>query len=219
MDDHLRGQITCLNTRMISATLISTTGYHCKVWRSAGVIIQNSHKVALDYVIKKFLGPCSLPETGIYHKHYQMIKAALDEIVPDAVFIASTVDGETGLIVIAATVQPWFNLANPTNEENLIPLLRQSPKTCSQLHHFVRCARAWQHASESKIIDLYGLDNLVLDIHRNVKYIDSFDVFFNADVLYLTDELDEGLQEKINLSLHRLDYLEHVLQTVAQSSS
>ena len=62
------------------------------------------------------------------------------------------------------------------------------------------------------MIDLYGLDNLVMDNQRQVRFIDSFYVFFFEDMLHLLGgERDYELEEKIGLSLRRLAYLDDIL--------
>ncbi|MCW8920759.1 MAG: hypothetical protein OQK68_04705, partial [Sedimenticola sp.] len=64
---------------------------------------------------------------------------------------------------------------------------------------------------DHKVIDLYGLDNLVLDKNKDVRYLDSFEVFFHEDMLYIIDDPCDDLREKINVSLRRLEYLEDML--------
>jgi hypothetical protein len=114
-------------------------------------------------------------------------------------------------MVLARTFTPWFNIANPSNEEEALPLLGKLNKARAQLERFVSAAREWRE-QESKIIDLFGIDNLVLDKNHQIRYLDSFGVFFHEDVLHLIDGVDRDLIEKIDLSLHRLDYLEYLLK-------
>jgi hypothetical protein len=206
------GNIACLNTREIPLILISTTGFHCRVWQSTAIFIHGGEKITFDYVIKKYIGPCSLKEVEILYRDYREIKAKLDDIIPTAVFVATLVDGVESVIVIAETIYPWFNLANSANEEEAVPLLKKIPKARDQLEKFLESAREWHSKENPKVIDLYGIDNLILDTNREIKYIDSFSVFFYEDLLYLFDEVDEELKERIEISLKRREYLEYLLQ-------
>ena len=206
------GDIGCLDTHQIPAILISTTGFHCKVWQSTMLLIDGEGTKTIDYVIKKYNDPCSLREIQILNRDYREIKAKLGEIIPTAIFVATPVDGREGVIAVAETVYPWFNIANPANEEEAIPLLGKLPKAQDQLELFLTAAREWHTQNNGKVIDLYGIDNLILDRNSQIKYIDSFSVFFYEDLLYLCDEIDEELQERINISLKRRDYLEYLLQ-------
>lgn len=210
--DKISGQIACLDTDNMLATLISTKGYHCEVWRSIGNIVTSEGRIPLDFVIKKFRRPCSIKEIELYHKQYRLLKSKLDDLIPDALFVITTIDDEISVVVIAETTLPWFNIANPVNQREAIPMLRSLPRAQSQLTRFIDAAREWRESDDCRIIDIYGLDNLVLDKNREIKYLDSFSVFFHEDLLYLTDEVDQGLKEKIDLSLQRLEYLEYVLQ-------
>jgi hypothetical protein len=205
------GDIGCLDTQGIPLTLISTTGFHCRVWQSTAIIINGDEKIAIDYVIKKYLGPCSLPEIALLYRDYQEIKSRLGDIIPVARFVATRVDGVESVIAIAETIYPWFNIANSANEEEAIPLLKQLPKAQAQLARFIAAARDWQALPYPRIIDLYGLDNLVLDRDHDIKYMDSFSVFFLEDMLTLVDQPDEGLRERIDISLKRREYLEYLL--------
>lgn len=207
--DHIGSRVACLDTSGLLATLVATAGYHCDVWRSMGIVVRNGERAPLDIVIKVYRGACSLAEAGVYHNQYRLLKAALGEIVPEAVFVATKVDGVPSIIVIAESITPWFNLANPANEEETVPLLRRLPRVRAQLGRFLTAARRWQQ--NGRVIDLYGLDNLVLDRTDTLRYVDSFEVFFFPDMLELLDELDEALRRRIELSLARLDYLDYVL--------
>jgi hypothetical protein len=215
--DKISGHIGCLDTENILATLIATSGYHCEVWRSIGNIIVGGERQSLDIVIKKFRGPCSMREAEVYRKHYHILKEKLDDIIPSAIFVVTTIDDEVSVAVIAETIKPWFNIANPANEGEAIPLLRRLPKAQNQLQRFISAAHEWRTGKETRVIDLYGLDNLVLDTQREIKYVDSFGVFFNEDLLYLTGEVDESFKSKIELSLNRLEYLDHMLKEVRRS--
>lgn len=207
----ITGDIACLNTEEIPASLISTKGFHCNVWQSTGIAIQSTRSITFDVVIKQYRGSCSLREVEILHRDYLELKAQLEDIIPAAIFVPTLADGLQSVIVVAETVYPWFNIANPLNEEEVIPLLKKLPKAKDQLERFVAAARRW-YCRKGKVIDLYGIDNLVLDKNREIKYLDSFSVFFYEDLLYLVNELDEMLKERIDLSLKRRDYLEYILR-------
>ena len=88
-------------------------------------------------------------------------------------------------------------------------MLAHSPKARAQLATFVRAAREW--AGQGRVIDLYGRENLVLDRDRNVRYLDSFGVFFYADMMHAIAGIDEEYQQRIDISLRRLDYVESLL--------
>lgn len=210
MSDRITGDVACIDKERTPTTLIATNGYHCLVWRSTAILMQGGGRVPVDFVIKKPREHTTLRETQILNKDYQTLRAALGDIVPEAVFVATRVDGQEDMIVIAETINAWFNIANPINEAEAVPLLRKLPKAQLKLERFLRNARRW-HERDGKIIDLYGLDNLVLDKNREVKYMDSFRVFFYEDLLTICDEEDNDLREKIELSLQRRDYLEFIL--------
>lgn len=211
-NDRIDSRVACLDTRNLLATLVATTGYHCDVWRSTGALVRDGERELLDVVIKVHRGPCCWPELRIYRRQYRMLKDALQEIVPDSLFVATEVDGEPSVVVVATTVNRWFNIANPANEEETILLLRTLPRACDQLARFLAAARRW-HERDDRVIDLYGLDNLVLDVNREIRYVDSFEVFFNRDLLDLIDDTeDDGLRDKIELSLRRREYLDYVLR-------
>ncbi len=142
--DHIGRRVACLDTSGMLATLVATTGYHCDVWRSIGAVVRAGGRVPLDIVIKVYRGGCSLAETAVYHRQYRTLKAELGTIVPDAVFVATRIDDVAGVIVIARAVTPWFNLANPVNESEAVPLLRQLPKVRAQLARFVAACDHWR---------------------------------------------------------------------------
>ena len=137
------------------------------------------------------------------------MKERLQDIIPETLYVRSTVDGRENVIVITNAYIPWFNLANPALESEVLPLLDKLVKAKEQLHRFVETANDW--VKSDKIIDLYGLDNLVLDRNHEVKYLDSFEVFFYRDILHLIDGTDEELEYKIELSMKRLDYLGYLV--------
>lgn len=208
--DPMADDIACLDLDSIPATLIATTGYHCDVWQITRVPILEHHS-AVDVVVKRFREPCSLPEIRILLKEYQMLRRSLGQLIPKARFVATRIGNQDSVIAIAEAVYPWFNIANPANEEETIHLLMQLPRARDQLARFVKAARGWHEEDGNRIIDLYGLDNLVLDRNRDVRYVDSFRVFFHGDIFHLIDGADSALEEKMELSLQRRAYLEYVL--------
>ncbi|MES9936204.1 MAG: hypothetical protein ABW153_07160, partial [Sedimenticola sp.] len=69
------------------------------------------------------------------------------------------------------------------------------------------------NSDDSRLIDLYGLDNLIMDQNHEIRYLDSFYVFFYEDLLdLLQGEPDDPLKEYITVSLERLHYLEDILK-------
>ena len=209
-DLHIPDIIGCIDSKRLGATLVSTIGHHCDVWRSSRLVIHKGMAEALDVVVKCHRQPCRFAEIRILARDYGELKARLEDMVPATLFVATTINDVDNVIAIAEAVQPWFNLANPTNEEEMIPLLRRLGWVRQQLQTFVDAARDWYRTG--KLIDLYGLDNLVLDVNEQVKYIDSFNVFFYTDLLYLCDEADAVLKERMDISLRRLEYLEYTLR-------
>lgn len=213
--DRIPGEIACLDTARLPATLISTAGTHCEVWQQSGRIVRGEQQEAVDVVIKKFREPCSFPEARVYAREYRRLKAALDEMVPHTRFIFTRVDGRESVVVIAETFTPWFNIANPVNSSEAVPLLRRLTRAREQLARFLTATRRWRDDADPKVIDLFGVDNLVLDRNYNLRYLDSFGVFFYESLLHLLDEVDEGLKHKIDVSVRRLDYLEYLLAASA----
>lgn len=213
--DRIGNLIPCLDTENIAATLISRAGYHCRVWQSIGSVWRNSARIDLDFVIKVYRGPCSFQETRIYQRQYAILRSRLGDIVPKALFVATRIDGEISVIVLAETVSRWFNLANPVNVEEAIPLLRKLPSARAQLQHFVKTAYTWKKEPEARVLDLYGYDNLVLDRDYQVRFVDSFEVFFTPDLLHILDQADPELEQRIEICLQRLDYLDYLLRQSA----
>ncbi len=214
----LTGHIACIDACGFRATLISTLGNHCEVWRSNRIVSLDGGAVEVDRVIKRHRLPCTFPEIRLLNRDYQTLKARLGSIVPEALFVATEVDGELNVVVIADTVQCWFNLANPANESDAVPLLRRHPRARDQLSSFLEAAREWYDDGDGRLIDLYGLDNLVLDVNRQVRYIDSFNVFFYPDLLeHCSEEDGASLREMIQRSLLRLEYLEYVHAAAEQA--
>jgi hypothetical protein len=210
--DRIPQDIACLETQRMPAVLMSLTGYHCEVWQTRGRLMRKGQQVGLDVIIKCHKDPCTLEEVRLLNADYRRLRDGLGEIVPRATFVATHIDGKPNVVVLAEVVRPWFNIANPNNEADAVPLLRRLTVARRQLATFVNAARTWYEGPEMRVIDLWGLDNLVLDRDQRVRYIDSFRVFFFADMLHLIEHPDEDLKEQIELSLRRLEYLEHLLQ-------
>jgi hypothetical protein len=210
--DRIPQQIDCLETGRMPAVLMSLTGYHCEVWQTRGHLLRDGRRIGLDVIIKCHKEACHLSEVRLLASDYRRLRARLGDIVPQAVFVATRIDGEPSVIVLAEVVRPWFNIANPANEAEAVPLLRRLTIARRQLGTFIAAARDWYESPDMRVIDLWGIDNLVLDRDQRVRYIDSFRVFFFADMLHLLGHPDEDLQERIELSLKRLDYLEHLLE-------
>lgn len=206
--DRISSDIVCLDTIHLPATLISTQGTHCNVWLTGGF---KSIEEQTDIVIKRHKLSCSRSEAMIYHRDYSKLKKQLGEIIPTALFTLTLINGEENLLVLAYACKPWFNIANPANEEEALPLLKKLNRAREQLQEFVTIARDYKKR-ESKVIDLYGIDNLVLDKNQEIRYLDSFEVFFYEDMLHLIDDPGNELEEKISLSLKRLEYLEYLLE-------
>ncbi|MCW8906892.1 MAG: hypothetical protein OQL28_06560 [Sedimenticola sp.] len=209
-DARIPSEIGCLDTENLRVTLISTVGAHCDVWQTAGYHFERSKNRTFDLVIKRHILSCTPMETRIYHKDYLQLKRDLREIIPDAIFVRTRIDGEKNMLVFARAFTPWFNLANPALEEDAIPLMAKLTKARGQLAIFIDTANRLR-VEEQKVIDLYGLDNLVLDKHMEVRYLDSFEVFFYQDLPHLIEADCADLQEKIDVSLKRLSYLEYML--------
>ena len=207
--DRISSDIQCLNVRKLPATLISNRGAHCIVWQTGGY--KKHRKFNLDFVIKRHRLSCTDREVQIYQRDYLKLKQSLQDMISSAIFVRTRVDGEPNLMVLARTYIPWFNIANPSNEEEALPLLGKLKKARTQLERFVSVAREWRDR-ESKVIDLFGIDNLVLDKNHQIRYLDSFGVFFHEDVLHLIDGVDPELEEKIDLSLQRMEYLKYLLK-------
>lgn len=208
--DRLAARVACLPLDAVPMSLVSTTGFNCEVWRCAGSLHKDGRMVPLDLVVKHHLESCGLSQVRVFNKHYRLLKAELGEIVPNALFIATMVDGMPNTIVLAEACNAWFNLANPSNETESVELLRRADRARSQLGRFISVAQKWRDADEPRVIDLYGLDNLVVDRAMHVRYLDSFHVFFFPDQLDFTSDGDPELERRISVSLERLAYLSFV---------
>jgi hypothetical protein len=212
-DDRPALDVACLNPKCRRAALVSTAGNHCQVWR--GTL---KHEDALDsesyteFVIKYPLDRYLDADARILANQYQELRAKLGHMVPEALFVFSCIDDEPNLFIVARAVNVWFNIANPQNREEAVGLLREYPLARAQLVQFVLQAAKWREGPNPRVIDLYGLDNLVMDNQRQVRFVDSFYVFFFEDMLHLLGgEPDYDLQEKIEVSLQRLAYLQQIL--------
>ena len=205
--------VACLSPQFSYAALVSTTGNHCQVWRSTRKRLSESgQETYVEFVIKFPVDRYGFAEARILHKQYRMLREALGDIVPEALFVVSCIDEKPNLIVLAQAVNIWFNIANPRNREEAIGLLRDHPLARAQLTTFVDRAHRWREGPNPRVIDLFGLDNLVMDNQRQIRYIDSYYVFFFEDLLHmLGGEHDYELEEKITISLNRLQYLEDIL--------
>ncbi len=210
-NDHARidGDVACLNTDALAATLLSTVGFNCVVWKAAGYLMHSKRVTSLDMVIKCHRDACSMPRIRAYRRDYDRLREVLGELVPEAQFIATKVNGNNSVVVLAKAREPWFDLANPTHEEEARPLFERLMRAREQLTLFVAAARSWQ--SDGRLIDLYGRDNLVLDRNFDVAYLDSFGVFFHTDLMHAIDGVDEEIQARIEISERRLEYLESLL--------
>ena len=216
--DRIAADIACIDTLKLPASLVSTQGSHCDVWQTyRSAEGKGRHAVAVEWVIKHHRLPCNPREIEILIRDYRTLRRSLKEIIPPATYIRTRVNDRENVVVVARVFTPWFNLANPANEQEAVPLLSGLRKARIQLARFVDAAKEWR-ATDRGVIDLYGLDNLVLDKNREVRYLDSFGVFFHEDLLHILDVPDWELEQKIALSLRRLDYLEYLLRQVKEPS-
>ena len=203
--------IESLNPETLRATLVSNVGNHCEVWRTSKRN-KNAEDESpyLEFVIKHPVIQYDENEVKLLVRQYRQLRESLQDIIPDALFFITRINGRENVCVLAKAVNIWFNIANPQNREEALELLSGDSKAFNQLKRFLETARAMQNSDNPKIIDLYGLDNLVLDTNREIRYIDSFDVFFFEDMRHLFGD-DPELEMKIQISLDRLDYLELIL--------
>lgn len=221
--DRLLVDIACLDHKQLRASLISTTGSHCEVWRSSkrseSGQEDEQETAYIEFVIKWPLAQHTASEARMLARHYRLLKETLDEIIPDALFVITRINGTPSVFVLAKAVNVWFNIANQQNKEEAIRLLCANPKSRIQLARFVRAARAWHESDNPRMIDLFGLDNLIMDINREIHFLDSFFVFFFEDMFHLIDasENDSALKEKLDISIKRLTYLEHLLELVRKA--
>ncbi|MBT2971711.1 MAG: hypothetical protein KME56_17340 [Candidatus Thiodiazotropha sp. (ex Ctena orbiculata)] len=215
--DRISAGIACLDQQKLRPTLVSTIGSHCEVWRSNKrheIETENEDEVVYtEFVIKRPFSEHTISEAILLARHYRQLKETLDEIIPDALFVVSNINGKPSLFVLARAVNIWFNIANQQNEEEAMKLLCAYPKARIQLARFVKAAQAWRTSDNPKMIDLFGIDNLIMDTNREIRFLDSFFVFFFEDTFHVIDgsEEDSELKDKVELSVKRLHYLEHLL--------
>lgn len=207
-------EIACLHPNSRRAALVSTTGSHCRVWRSTlKASGDEDGEGYVEFVIKYPRDRYQPSDARLLVKQHRALREALGEIVPEALFVITNVGGEPNLVVIARAVNIWFNIANSSNREEAIGLLREYPLARDQLEVFVEQVRRWRAQPDPRVVDLYGIDNLVMDNQRKIRYVDSYYVFFFEDMLHLLGgEPDYELEDKIRVSLKRLAYLEEILQ-------
>ena len=211
--------VACLNPERLRATLVSLAGSHCEVWRSnKRDPSMEGGDTYVEFVLKYPLGEHSAAEIAMLARHYRQLKEALDDVIPEAIFCITEIDGRPNVCVLARAVNTWFNIANPQNREEAVELLRDHPKARNQLERFLRVAKEWRASDDPRLIDLFGVDNLVMDIDREIRYLDSFFVFFFEDMLEMLQEPDDDLEHRITVSLERLTYLEEIL-TAAHSQT
>lgn len=221
--DRLLVDIACLDYKQLRASLISTAGSHCEVWRSSkrktGSAEEEIDTTYIEFVIKWPLAHYTETEARLLARHYRMLKETLDEIIPETLFVVTRVNGVPGVLVLARAINVWFNIANPQYQEDAVRLLCANPKSRIQLARFVRAAKAWRRSKNPRLIDLFGLDNLVMDINREIVFLDSFFVFFFEDMFHLVGNSEEDvlLKEKIDIALKRLAYLERLLKLVKRA--
>ena len=166
-----------------------------------------------EFVIKFPRDRYTSADARILARQYRALRDALGDIVPEALFVVSCIDDQPNLFVLAQAVNVWFNITNPLNREEAIGLLCDHPMARAQLDRFINQAKRWREGPNPRVIDLYGVDNLIMDNQRNIRFVDSYYVFFFEDMLHLLGgEPDYGLQDKIEVSLRRLAYLEEILE-------
>lgn len=211
--------VACLNARGRNLELKSVVGHHCDVWQMS--VRRGRGRKPYDVVVKKYRGECSFRQVQVLDRDYRRLKASLEDIVPDTVYVPVRAGVGQTVIAIARAVVPWFNLANPINEDDAVPLLRKLPKARNQLMRFCHAGRKWAHEAHGRMVDLYGIDNLVLSTNREICYLDSFHVFFYADMLHFldVDDDDDQLSRRMEISSDRFLYLEHLLEESRKSTS
>lgn len=202
--------IACLNARRRSLELKSIVGHHCDVWQMS--VRRGRARIPYDVVVKKYRGTCSFRQVQVLDRDYRRLKASLEDVVPNTIFVPVRAAAGITVVAISHAVVPWFNLANPINESDAVPLLRKLPKARNQLMRFCHAARKWTHEKHARIIDLYGLDNLVLNTNRDVCYLDSFHVFFYPDMYQFLDDDEGQLRRRMDISINRFAYLETLLE-------
>ncbi|PVV20509.1 MAG: hypothetical protein B6D78_04740 [gamma proteobacterium symbiont of Ctena orbiculata] len=216
--DQISVNIACLDIERLRPTLVSTIGSHCEVWRSNQRLETKTgdedEVIYTEFVIKRPFSDHSVSEANLLARHYRQLKETLDEIIPDALFVVTKINDRPSIFVLAKAINIWFNMANQQNEEEAVKLLCKYPKARIQLARFVKAAQAWRNSDNPKMIDLFGIDNLIMDTNREIRFLDSFFVFFFVDTFHVIDggEDDSELKDKVELSEKRLQYLEHLLR-------
>lgn len=208
--DLIDADVACLRTRRLPAALISTRGRHCRVWRTSGTLHRGNRRIPLDLVIKIHREACSPAEVRIMGREHERLRRELGLMVPPTRFVVTRINGAPSVLVLAPAVNRWFDVANPVHESEAVPLFRRLPGARRQLARFLDVTDRWDHG-EGRVIDLFGLDNLVLDVNHRIHYIDSFRVFFFPDLLHAVAEPDETLRHRIDISRRRRAYLHHLL--------
>ena len=212
-DDYLKANIACINPKHLHATLVSSAGSHCEVWRSSkrnASIAETSPY--LEFVLKYPRGNHSSAEIAVLANHYRQLKTELEDVIPEAVFFITNIDEQANVCVIAEAVNIWFDIGNPQNRDEATELLKIHRKPRNQLRRFLNAAKEWRNSGNPRLIDLFGVNNLVMDTNREIRYLDSFFVFFFEDMLDLLHEPDSDLENNINRSIERLIYLEEILE-------
>ena len=90
--------IACISPKHRHAALVSTAGNHCKVWRST--LKRHADDVDdgyVEYVIKYPVDRYGLADARILVKQYRLLRDALGEIVPEALFVMSCIEGVPNL--------------------------------------------------------------------------------------------------------------------------
>lgn len=216
--DLIDASVACLRTHRLPATLISSRGRHCNVWRTSGTLHRGNHRIRLDLVLKVHREACSLAEIRVLGREHERLRQALGIIVPPTRFVATRINGMPSVLALAPAVNRWFDLANPIHMDEAIPLLQRLPRAREELHRFIDTVSRWDR-EEGRVVDLYGLDNLVLDVNHRVRYIDSFRVFFFADMLHAVPEPDDILHRRIDISRRRLSYLHDLLKASTEGAA
>lgn len=205
--------VDCLDSTAF-LSFVTEVGFHCDVWRTQVVRQVDEVRVVHDLVVKCHRGPCDRAYVRALSREHDRLRSELAEIVPPAIFVAAEIDGQESAVVVTENCPRWFNIANPGHEAEVLPMLERMSRTKDQLRRFVRAATQWRDAKEPRIIDLVGEDNLVLTTSRELRYIDSFDVFFYPDMFDLFDLQDVELERRMEISLERINYLERVCREV-----
>lgn len=209
-DDSLSAKAPALNTQDHQYTLISTRGFHCDAWRTSSTVSEDRVLRTIDWVVKVSKRSFAPREVRVLKRDHSLLRNALDDIIPTAHFAIGRTGDASGAIVIVEPIEPWFDLANPGNEGEALPLLRNTSRARDQLTRFTAAARQWLD-EDGKLIDLAGAENLVLDRKLNVRYVDSFHVFLYVDLLDDEEEAGSAFAGRVNVAKQRLRYLERLV--------